>query len=256
MPVASACLKCGQTFSVPPSRARTAMYCSKSCAGNGRRARRPVEDRFWSKVNKDGPIVRPELVPCHVWTGRTDAEGYGRFDPDNEHKNVSAHRFSYSLKIGGPVPEDVDVLHVCDNPPCVRWEHLFPGDALINLQDAVTKNRTAHSERSHTAKLTEADVLSIRARHVAGESQVFLADAFQISPSAIHAIVTGKNWRRTEGPLLATRQQRGGPVKLTPELVEYIRQSPLSDISLGRELNVGRMTIHNVRTGRTWKDHP
>jgi hypothetical protein len=43
-----------------------------------------------------------------------------------------------------------------------------------------------------------------------------------------------------------------GKSVLSPDLVLLIRQSPLSHAALGRELGVGKSTIFNVRSGRTW----
>jgi hypothetical protein len=38
-------------------------------------------ERFWSKVNKDGPIPAscPELGPCWLWTRSCYYNGYGQF---------------------------------------------------------------------------------------------------------------------------------------------------------------------------------
>lgn len=74
-----------------------------------------VEERFWSKVNKNGPIPahRPELGPCWVRT----AGKYGRFWLDG--RLLYAHRVAFAWA-NGPIPLDVHVHHRCENKGCVK----------------------------------------------------------------------------------------------------------------------------------------
>jgi hypothetical protein len=55
-----------------------------------------------------------------------------------------AHRVAW-----GDVPENMLVLHRCDNPPCVRRSHLFLGRHLENQQDKVAKGRHSNSRKTH-----------------------------------------------------------------------------------------------------------
>ena len=78
-----------------------------------------VEDhisKFWNRVDKTDS--------CWVWTGtRTGAQhDYGRFYLGNG-KRIYAHRFSYELHVG-PIPEGLQLDHLCRNPPCVNPNHL------------------------------------------------------------------------------------------------------------------------------------
>ena len=98
-------------------------------------------DRFWSKVDKSaghGPNG-----DCWVWTARRNLDGYGQFRPSSWRsggKLVSAHVFSYRESFG-EFDAGLQVLHRCDNPACVRAEHLFVGTQVDNMQDALAKGR-------------------------------------------------------------------------------------------------------------------
>lgn len=78
------------------------------------------EDRFWEKVDKQGPTPghRPELGPCWPWRAYVDERGYGIFKLTTN-RNVKAHRFAYQLDVG-PIPEGLQLDHQCHNtdPTC------------------------------------------------------------------------------------------------------------------------------------------
>ena len=99
--------------------------------------RRPEIERFWAKVDQDGPVPkhRPELGQCWVWTANTIPKGYGLFG-----RKRYAHRYSWTLHYG-TIPGKLWVLHKCDNPPCVRPDHLFLGTARDNYEDMRAKGR-------------------------------------------------------------------------------------------------------------------
>lgn len=85
---------------------------------------RPPEERFWEKVNRDGPIPdeRPGLGPCWEWTAGTTAQGYGGFHPSKT-VMVLAHRWSLQQAQGELDPMKV-VDHLCRNRRCVNPDHL------------------------------------------------------------------------------------------------------------------------------------
>jgi|ERR1035437_803322 hypothetical protein len=97
------------------------------------KVKRTTEERFWAKVNKNGPI--PEFAPllgnCWIWTGSRQRYGYGSFGVhDDTHKTgwrrVLAHRFAYELLVGAIPKELPDIDHLCRVSSCVRPFHLEP----------------------------------------------------------------------------------------------------------------------------------
>ena len=97
-------------------------------------------ERFWSKVNKtDG---------CWEWTGARTAPGWHGVVRTAGRK-VVAHRFAWELE-NGPVPDGLRVLHHCDNPACVRADHLWLGTQRENMIDASAKGRTGPQLRVWT----------------------------------------------------------------------------------------------------------
>lgn len=93
--------------------------------------------RFWSKVDKNGPIVRPELGPCWLWTAGLKEGRYGVIQMAG--RGERAHRVAFFLEYGRwPVPS---CLHKCDVGLCVRFEHLYEGDQKQNVADSWQRGR-------------------------------------------------------------------------------------------------------------------
>lgn len=182
--------------------------------------RTPLAERFWPKVDRNGPIPSscPGLGPCWLWTATIAPNGYGQTSVDGG-RHEYAHRAAWML-VDGPIPDGQGVYHICDTPACVRndepgvyvvngialprFGHLFTGTQADNNADRVAKGRTvprtdwtpARGERNSQAKLTEAQVREIRARYVPRcVTLATLGAEYGVSESAIHSIVRRKNWK-------------------------------------------------------------
>jgi len=136
------CKTCGIDFLAIASEVRSGggIYCSPECY-HANPPRHPIADRFWPKVDKNGsaPEHCPELGPCWVWTGAHVPWGYGQIGLTGR-KNGRAHVVSWEMH-NGPIPDGLWVLHKCDNPPCVRPDHLFLGTVQDNTADMIAKGR-------------------------------------------------------------------------------------------------------------------
>ena len=112
-----------------------------------------VLDRFWAKVVKtDG---------CWVWIGAHIPDGYGSFSANG--RVGLAHRFSYTQFVG-PIPEGLQLDHLCRNRTCVRPDHLEPVTSRENsLRGQTVAARHAaktHCDAGH--EFTEANILRTR----------------------------------------------------------------------------------------------
>lgn len=155
-----------------------------------------LAERFWAKVDKDGPVPAhaPELGPCWVWTAAVNEHGYGVMRPEGQRTGptVKAHRVA--LIIDGRDPGKLHVLHSCDNPPCVNAKHLRAGTNQQNADEMVAHDRHARGMRSGTRKLDDDAVREIRRRAAAGELHREIAASFGVARVTVTNVCNGKTW--------------------------------------------------------------
>lgn len=88
------------------------------------RPRQNREARFWAKVRRsDG---------CWEWQGSLSSKGYGVFWDADHKNNLLAHRVAYEL-VTGPIPDGLQLDHLCRNRRCVNPAHLEPVTGKENL---------------------------------------------------------------------------------------------------------------------------
>lgn len=99
--------------------------------------------RVMSKVDKNGPNG------CWLWTASIKAEGYGQVRrPDG--RTGYAHRVVYELLVG-PIPEGLELDHLCRVRACVNPEHLEPVTHEENVRRATPwiKANNFQSTKTH-----------------------------------------------------------------------------------------------------------
>lgn len=94
-------------------------------------------NRFWAKVSRG--------KGCWEWLGAHRPEGYGRVRRGSA--TPPCTHIVWEMVYGCP-PTD-DVLHTCDNPPCIRPSYLFVGSPSLNAYDSVWKGRHPNANKTH-----------------------------------------------------------------------------------------------------------
>lgn len=193
------CPQCGDPFETKPGKVRQGRkYCSLACYHAAVPAMRRIEadkigERFWKMVAKTG-----DATECWLWKGRPSVWGYGRMMING--RRTVAHRIAWELT-NGPIPDGLLACHNCpggDNPLCCNPSHLFLGTSADNSHDMAAKGRAARrpGEGTATAKLTDADVLAIRARYRFRKvTQRDLAAAYGVSVVCIDRVLNRRSWR-------------------------------------------------------------
>lgn len=112
----------------------------------------------------------------------------------------------------GSIPPGLCVCHHCDNPKCVRPDHLFIGTVADNNADMAQKGRAAsglrntaianpelvaRGEKHANAKLTQQAVDEIRQEYTLGKSSSVLAAQFGVHRATIYKIATYRSWKTT-----------------------------------------------------------
>lgn len=156
------------------------------------------EARFWAQVQKQADDG------CWEWQGAKSTQmGYGAMSLGERGSVQYTHRLSWQLA-KGPIPAGLCVLHRCDNPPCVRPDHLFLGTRRDNMADKVEKGRQHRGEQTGGAVLVEAQVVEILTAYATGEFPILgLAGEYGVEEATIRAIVNGQTWAHVPGPRLS-----------------------------------------------------
>lgn len=120
-----------------------------------KRIRGDDSKRFWSKVDKNGPIpaYRSDLGPCWIWQGALGTYGYAQVRMGGRGgKMVLVHRWSYEQLVG-EIAQHRQLDHLCRVRHCVNPAHLEPVPGKINTHRGMSPSalnlRKTHCLRGH-----------------------------------------------------------------------------------------------------------
>jgi hypothetical protein len=218
------CEECGAEFSISPSRVLDGRgrFCSRKC---WHASRAWSIDRFWARVDRSGE--------CWLWMRARFPAGNGYGAVSFRGKVWRAHRVAWTITTG-EIPPGMDVLHHCDNPPCVRPDHLFLGVDLDNARDMMRKGRNMHITRPETIARGEKHGTHTRPDRVARGDR------------------SGARVHRDRMP----RGERHGMAKLTDVQVRTIQERyALGDITqrqLAREFGLAQSHVWRILKGMVW----
>ena len=191
----------------------------------------PVEERFWSKVEKTST--------CWLWKGCAPTIVV-------KGKRIYAHKLSYSMHFG-PIPEGQRVRRVCRDRRCVRPDHL----ELFNM-------RGSNHPR---AKLSEDKVLSLLLQAKEGVPRTELARRYGVSPAAISQVVNRRSWKEASAGIPVGREVRNKKPprknKVTKAGVREIRRRSKEGAlvtSLAEEFGLDPSFVSKIVNRRRYKD--
>ena len=146
----------------------------------------PLEERLLGKMDVDPS-------GCWEWNAGRNRKGYGNIKVAG--KDLRAHRVAYEVWVD-LIPDGMQVMHICDNPPCINPDHLRVGTNKDNAddRDAKGRQRVLRGEENGFSKLTWENVQEIRDLY-GDHTQAELARMYGVSPRTIMLVRTNQAWR-------------------------------------------------------------
>jgi hypothetical protein len=158
--------------------------------------RKLVLQRHYGKTPEERFRLYTKRGPgCWEWTGYKNAKGYGVLNLGGT--RILAHRMAYQMI--AEIPDGMSVLHRCDNPGCVKFQHLFLGTRAENNADMDAKGRRRTGDtrggKNPSVRLTENDVRTIRE---SAEPVRVLAARYGVARGHIYGIKRRLYWQHLE----------------------------------------------------------
>lgn len=149
-----------------------------------------IQDRFWAKVE------RRSDHHCWPWKAGRSKNGYGAFK-DASNLCRGAHQVAWEIENGEALAGRL-ACHICDNKLCCNPAHIYAGNRRENMLDMLDRGKhktpDQSGENNGNAKLTALEVLTIRERIAAGETNVSIAKDFPVTHQMISKIRRGGFW--------------------------------------------------------------
>jgi hypothetical protein len=206
-------------------------------------------------------------TPCWEWLGALGGSNYygtvwwmGR--------NHHAPRLSWLCHFGELIPADMFCCHHCDNPWCIRPDHLFIGPPKQNTEDMIAKGRDSFAwmscgENNGHTHLTDEQVLDIRRKCAAGMTHNEIAEQYQVCRQTIDDINNGNRWTHllpddyAPAPKSYAIGERAGCAKLTEDHARQVRKLALNGVFTQREIGemfgVSHAAVGLIKRGRNWR---
>lgn len=193
--------------------------------------KKTLAQRFFAKTLRDDkPAPYGLAIPCLLWIGGKNDDGYGRMWGGDQ--VVSAHRLAFRMANGhDPEPE---CRHKCHIRNCVEPSHLDEGTHAQNMRDMAEADRcgaTIHPER-----MARGD------NHWSRRSPELMARG-------------DKNGARSR-PERVVRGERRAFAKLTTEDIPVIRAAPGTQDEVASRFGISQTTVSRIRLGKKWKHVP
>lgn len=214
---------------------------------------------FWNGVERRG------IDDCWLWKrGVTNGAGavYGRLT--HQRAKYLAHRMAFFLTYGDP--EELVVMHRCDNGLCCNPEHFCIGTIADNNADKAEKGRTnpAFGEANGLAVLTERQAKEIFQRGYCNKERYSLiARDLGVSEDTVRSVCVGETWRHVTGMSLEASEvrtqigQSNGYAKLTDDQVReiYRRRHEEGHMykTIAEDFGISASSVGFIATGKTWK---
>lgn len=140
------------------------------------------------------------ITGCHELKHYVNSLGYGNISVygEEQRKNLKIHRIIFEFLSNSKIPENLIIMHKCDNPKCINMEHLRLGTAKENMQDMAKKGRSSSIRGQHKRKLTEWQVAEIKRLLTNHVSYSQISKAYNISISTVSEIKNKKRWKHVQ----------------------------------------------------------
>ena len=209
---------------------------------------------------------------CWTWTGALNGRGYGVVQYHG--KYWMAPRLAYFLTYGA-IPNGAYVCHRCDNPACVRPDHLWLGSHWDNMADMTAKKRyhSMFGEDHPNTRIKDCEIQLMRRLHACGVPSSFIAKCFRRRPGTVDNVVKRRSrastqsceWRVSAAPIGEPLRRRlscwgnigtrNGHCLLSEADVRDIRRR-LSKGEAARSISldypVGKHQIYQIKSGKNW----